>query len=243
MDASRELVWDRFAGRDSPIGYRCGIPPRAFTDAEDYFLYMAALPMIVRKVEAGVYDTPGIPFIEVLRAAGGAAADDEQLFRLLRKHWPMHEGSVWWSWRPRSFGTLEFRPACAQPRDEFLAASAFANGLVEAHDLLQEFADELHLPRDAWASFRVDAARRSVDAELGGRKALPLLTQVLEIAEEGLKRRREGEEAFLIPMWERHAHRTSPAKEARAAWEKGPESFRSYILGTAEPSEPWWRER
>jgi len=246
MDAARELVWDQFSGPRSPIGQRCGVPPRAFSDAEDYFVYMAKLTMIVRMVDDGVYETPGIPFIDVMALELGSNPSDAHILGFFQKNknWKIHEGSVWWSWRPRwEYGTLEFRPACAQPNDTYLAAAAFANGLVEAHDLLQEFVSDLNLPREAWMAFRQAAVAHSVDARLNGRSAYPLLKQVIDIAEEGLRRRREGEEVFLRPIWERYEHGTNPARAARAAWEKGPEGFREYILSTAESSEPWWRER
>jgi hypothetical protein len=50
---------------------------------------------------------------------------------------------------------------------------------------------------------------------------LPLLAELLDIAESGLQKRGLGEEIFLLPLQERLAARRSPADRAVALFQEG----------------------
>ena len=83
----------------------------------------------------------GRPFAEVLRAdygmggSGGAALSPDCFEAFL-----LHDHYIWHSARLRTaYGTVELRPACQQPPQELMAATALYLGLVEGREQITDY--------------------------------------------------------------------------------------------------------
>ncbi len=112
-------------------------------------------------------------------------------------------------------GTVEFRSVCCQPVSEALASAALHTGLLEnlpaLTDLLERdtrFYQQGYNVRE----LRAMCSRRALPDFIGKRELSALLLAVLAIAEDGLRRRGLGEEAFLRPLYRRAETLTSPAR-------------------------------
>jgi gamma-glutamylcysteine synthetase len=173
----------------------------------------------------------------VLRRDGGYVRYGRAFARYLAEHGPdfetylWHEHYIWHSARPRvENATIEIRPACQQPPDEPLAASALAVGLVEALPDAWAFVHDL-LGRDPWPAmqrFRARALRRGLRAP---EPAPRFLFDLVELCARALRRRGRGEERFLAPIRRRIEARELPADRAVALWRRG--GARALIDGVA----------
>ncbi|MDO4562783.1 MAG: hypothetical protein Q4C12_03005 [Clostridia bacterium] len=109
-------------------------------------------------------------------------------------------------------GTLEIRSDCEQPMSETFAPSAFNKGLLAnmekaASRLAKE---DIPLPNSAMRALAVQG-KCPIEYE----RLRSLLTDLVQIAGEGLTRCKKGEEKFLEPVFSRAERMTNPAKEAR----------------------------
>jgi gamma-glutamylcysteine synthetase len=105
------------------------------------------------------------------------------------------------------------RPACQQPGDEPLAAAALSLGLVESLPAAWAFVRDLLGP-DPWpamAAYRRDVVRAGLRAT---EPAPRLLSGLLDLCEQALRRRGRGEERFLRPLRRRLEARALPADRA-----------------------------
>jgi hypothetical protein len=87
-------------------------------------------------------------------------------------------------------------------------------GLIEARTAIQQYIVDL-LGEDYWMVMR-DYHRQTI--RLGLNAAQPdanFLSQIVELAEEGLRRRGQGEEVFLEAIHDRLFRRENPAQRAR----------------------------
>ena len=94
-------------------------------------------------------------------------------------------------------GTVEFRSVCTQPVRDLMSVAAFHTGLMECLN------------------------RRSFPSFLKKSEISSLLTDVLDIASEGLHRRSLGEESYLLPLYERAKTLLSPARKMAEGLENG----------------------
>lgn len=121
-------------------------------------------------------------------------------------------------------GTIEFRSVCEQPVSEIMAPAAFHAGLME-------MVPELSALLDADKSIYQQGYSPSELRELFVRRQLPdfldretvsaLLTQVLDLAKEGLKKRGMAEEHFLESLYHRAKYLLSPARQMAEGMEAG----------------------
>ncbi len=113
---------------------------------------------------------------------------------------------------------LEVRSVCAQKKEELSSAPAFVLGVQEhiekAHELVST------QPYGFWNELHAKVLKDGLQAEHGGVSVVDLARRVLEIAEEGLKKRGKGEEQFLGPIRERIEKKQNPAQELLSVWEK-----------------------
>lgn len=111
-----------------------------------------------------------------------------------------------------SYGTVEARVFCQQPPQETMSTHALTLGIIEnlaeAEKLLARFSWE------AWEKLRFDALRHTFKAKISNQEITPLLSELLEIALSGLKKRGLNEEQFLEPLFERLKSQKSPADSA-----------------------------
>ncbi len=204
----------RFAsGREGLLGAlggdRHGMTPRRFASLEDFLAFICAQTCYVLK-QNGRYVRYGRPFTSHLMAHG---VDLDAYM--------VHEHYTWNSARPRlQHGTIEIRPACQQPPDEPLAASALCLAFVEAMPQLWAYLSERLAP-DPWPTMSV---YRRQAIQLGVRAPEPVrgfLARLVEIAERALRRRGRGEERFLLPIRRRLETRTLPADRAVRYFRRG----------------------
>lgn len=205
----------RFAsGREGLLGtigmHRNGMTPRKFASLAEFVEFICAHPCYVLKQPDGSLTRYNRPFSAWLAKHG--ADLDAYLW---------HEHYTWNSARARvEHSTIEVRPACQQPPDEMMAASALSLGLVEALPQLAEYVTRA-LGADPWP---VMLRYRAAVVQAGVRAPEPaprFLHHVVQAAADGLRARGRGEERFLEPIWSRLQKRRAPADEARARFQKG----------------------
>ena len=113
-------------------------------------------------------------------------------------------------------GTLELRSVCEQPVSEILTSQAFHAGLKKNLGTLAAYLDDLHEIYDQ--AYTVGELRRIfVKDELpdfvSKTELATILTDLVDIAKEGLERRGRNEEDFLEPLYRRAKEVLSPARE------------------------------
>ena len=210
-----------YAGRPSPFGsaregrmaeihaneYRHGMPAQPYTSIADY----------VRRVSQATY---------LIVQEGGAIIPSRHPFsEYLRTHGPdfaaflFHEHYIWNSARLRTtYGTVEIRPACQQPWGEQMAAMALTVGLIEAVDPIERYI-QTGLGEDYWSIMRT-YHQQAIRFGLAAPQPLPnFLPTMVELAQDGLLRRGQGEERLLAPIYNRLARRQNPAQRARQVFE------------------------
>lgn len=121
-------------------------------------------------------------------------------------------------------GTIEFRSVCEQPVGEIMASGAFHAGLMENLHRLTEVLEQDHTIYHKGynaSELRRMFVRRELPDTFDWKKVSELLTQILEIAKEGLGMRGFGEERFLRSLYLRAEKLRSPAREMVEGLEKG----------------------
>jgi gamma-glutamylcysteine synthetase len=108
-------------------------------------------------------------------------------------------------------GTIEDRVSCQQPPHAHLCSSAMTLGLVENLPGLVEIADLLS--RDQWRELRQLTSIYGMNFSYPGINIKELVTRLLTVANEGLKKRGMGEEEYLAPLFTRIETGTCPADE------------------------------
>ena len=113
-------------------------------------------------------------------------------------------------------GTLELRSVCEQPVSEILTSQAFHAGLKKNLGTLEVYLDEL--PEIYGQGYTIGELRRIfVGQELPDfiekEELATILTDLIDIAKDGLERRGRNEEVFLEPLYRRAKEVLSPARE------------------------------
>ncbi|MGH2373938.1 MAG: glutamate-cysteine ligase family protein [bacterium] len=189
-------------------GYRHGMTPKRFSSLEEFMAFICGQTCYVLKQD-GRYVPYGRPFTSYLAAHG------PDLGAYL-----IHEHYMWNSARPRSqHGTIEIRPACQQPPDEPLAASALALGFVEAMNDAWAYLCE-RLGPDPWPAM-VAYRRAAVRDGLRASEPAPgFLAGLVDLAEVALSRRGRGEERYLVPIRARLESGVLPADRVTTLFQR-----------------------
>jgi gamma-glutamylcysteine synthetase len=187
--------------------HRHGMPVRPYTSIEDYVATISESTYLILRADNVVVPS-SLPFTAYLAEHG----PDFEAFLF-------HEHYIWNSARLRvAYGTVEIRPACQQPWEEQMAAAALGVGLIEASEEIDTFVQE-RLGSDYWPTMRT-YHRQVIRSGLGAPQPAPrFLSQIVEMAEEGLRRRGLGEERFLSPIYRRLERKLNPAQRARAIFQ------------------------
>lgn len=121
---------------------------------------------------------------------------------------------------------IETRNIACQPWSGSMAAPAFLLGLIEGIEKAQKV-----VARHPW-QYWVDLRQKAIQKSLLVDEVIPLAKELLEISEQGLKKRALGEEQYLSPVFERLEKRESPSMRARLVAEKdGVEALiKTYIM-------------
>lgn len=183
--------------------HRHGMPVRPFTSVVDYVRTMSQATYLILRADNEVIPSSQ-PFTDYLRQHG----PDFAAFLF-------HEHYIWNSARARTaYGTLEIRPACQQPWPEQMAAMALSVGLVEAAAPIMVYIQE-RLGADYWSILR-QFHRQAIALGLAAPQPTPnFLPTVVQYAQEGLRRRGQGEEHLLQPIFDRLYRRLNPAQQIR----------------------------
>ncbi len=129
-----------------------------------------------------------------------------------------HEHYIWNSARLRvAYGTLEMRPACQQPWDSHMAASALGLGLVESAGPILAYVENA-LGDSYWSIMREYHRRAIARGLLAAEPAPDFLLTIVGLAELGLRKRGRGEERFLHPIQKRLLRRENPARSLRRVY-------------------------
>lgn len=195
--AQRELVWDGFGPKFLD---RIGLPAEPFFDLEHFIRHMFKMRFLFYQESQGVWKIPK------KEACFGEFVQDMEDPNQVMAFWRFHEAVYWICARPRTYGTIEFRPCCPQPWPEIMAPDAATLGLIENLQEASEF-----LSQFSWKTlkeFRVNAAKDGLRSKIGSRDALPFVREFLEIVIKGLQKHGLGEENFLTHTQERVAANT-----------------------------------
>ncbi len=176
--AKREAIWEEFAPK------RSGIPPWFRTNRE-LFSYLESLPFLVAKT-GGNYSSPKVSFRDF------ECLEEERL-----DYYLCHEGSIWFSARPRlKYGTVEFRPCCTQPHNESMVPATFVLGVVESLEEIYPFLEKLHFQEYSFRDFRKNAIEKGLIEKT-------FIRDILFAVYNGLKKRKKGEEILMKPFYKR----------------------------------------
>ncbi len=125
-------------------------------------------------------------------------------------------------------GTVEFRSSCCQPISDVMTVAAFHLGLlsktVQLRELLEQDSSLYHNGYTA-AELRRQLVRRELPAYINQEELYRLAGRVLDLCREGLAERGEGEEKYLLPLYDRVKRRTNPAKTMLERLESGEELY------------------
>lgn len=208
-------------------GERHGMIARPYADLTDFIARLSRMPaLLYREGERLLSD--GRPFTEVLRADFGmAGSEGAALSPDCFDAFLLHDHYIWHSARLRTaYGTVELRPACQQPPDELMAATALYLGLVEGREQIADYMQTALAPAGeergnpdpmsaSWSRLR-EYHYESVRAGLAAPEPVPdFLADILELVAAALARRGYGEEGMLAPLWQRLERRENPAQRVR----------------------------
>lgn len=109
-----------------------------------------------------------------------------------------------------NYGTIEVRMPCQQPPNDTMVTAALNLGLMENLAEAEAFFNQYEWA--VWKQLRIEAIHHAFQAQLpNGQSIIPLIKQLLIIAQKGLKNRGLNEAIFLKPLFERLEKRQSPA--------------------------------
>jgi len=162
---------------------RCGLPPVVFEpdfDLQAWLDWVLRVPTIFRHRARGMVPAGGVPFVELLDAAGCEAVRLED--------WETHVSTVFTE--VRSYSYLEIRSADLQPRHLIAAVPALWTGLLYDETTL-DAALELGTAfstYESWSDGMDVAAREGLDGRCNGRSLRELARSAVELAQRALPR-------------------------------------------------------
>ncbi len=133
----------------------------------------------------------------------------------------VHDHYLWNHARARAHhGTLEIRPCCQQPQQSSMSVAALSLGLIEAEEAAHRFIRE-SLGANYWSimyAYLKEVALYGLNAP---EPKTNFLSNLIDMAEIGLKQRKMGEEIFLEPCKQRLRRLENPGQNAVKAFGKG----------------------
>ncbi len=222
LDPNHHCVAEKFWDWWRPAQGRVGMPSRPFRDLHDYVKRVVQLrPLYVRREGhpilihhydsfAEFFDQPTAEGIDLAGQPVVVVPDDADL--------KQHNSFYWYNCRISRYYTVENRTNDQQPPSAMMAISALTLGLASA---LQE-AEDVLITYD-WEELRQwrSLACLSQRSPQVNRSLWRLASQMVEVAEVGLRRRGLGEEEFLAPLWQRVQTQTSPAMRMQQCFLRG----------------------
>lgn len=128
-------------------------------------------------------------------------------------------------------GTVEFRSVCEQPVGEIMASGALHAGLMENVEALSELLEKdtsiYHNGYNASELRRMFNRRKKSDV-FDWKKVSAQLVSIIELAEDGLRKRGYEEEHFIRPLYLRAEKLLSPGRQMAEGMKNG-KSLEDYI--------------
>lgn len=121
-------------------------------------------------------------------------------------------------------GTIEYRSSCTQPVSDVMTVGAFQLGLKHNLDklaLLLEADEVIYHHGYNPTELRKLFCNRIYPSFVDENELYALLTEIIDLAKEGLQKRGYGEEEFLKPLYERVKKRTNPARQMLTSLDEG----------------------
>jgi gamma-glutamylcysteine synthetase len=224
----RDALWSRSLHGHNP--HNCGMYGRPLRGPGDLAGYLETTSIYCAERGHRYLNFRPVPLRDYVRAA---RIDAECWDPAAGTHRPYAFGpepaDVAWV-RPFKFvdlthrGTLEFRSVCAQPLRDAFAPAAFHAGLMEDIPALAALlAADTTLYGHGYGSAELRAlmVRRSWPDFVSRPALRATLHRILDLAEEGLARRGQGEAPLLAPLRRRADLLTNPALDHLALLESG----------------------
>lgn len=205
--AVREFVW----GFGPPN--RHGVFPGPDKDLKEFFEKIINLPFLVAK-KGKDYFPPDDSFMNFLLTHPQ---------REFIREFPQMEGTLWFCARPRTvYGTIEVRPACAQPRESALSLAAFCLGILEELKEAEKLIEDTGYSWSIARAMREGAMAKGLWALVNDEMPMAeLTTSFLNISRVGLKKRGLGEEVYLQPLWDRVIRKETLAEQIIGIFKRG----------------------
>jgi gamma-glutamylcysteine synthetase len=216
----KEIFWDWWLPGDE----RIGVTSRKFESFEEYIHRVCSFrPVFVMRdgESIGIYNYKSFrEYYESGNSACGIKIDGTEVaLKPCLEDVDLHDTFYWYDARLSRYCTLENRTNSQQPPTEVMTVPALTVGLMEN---LGEAVDLIN--RYNWGELvesRMSAIRYGLDAKVGNRSIRNICESMLEVAENGLKKRGLGEEFFLVPLWERLEDGECPSDRVRRCFREG----------------------
>lgn len=211
--AIREIFWDYgWTNRLDQIGI-----PKKFKDYSDYVAYISSFrPLMVKRQGEYIKILGRKTFLEFLTnksSVGLRVNGNNVLLRPNLNDIHFQAGFAWFDARlAPAYGTLEARVCCQQPPGETLIVPAFVLGVVENLEKAEKLLGQFRWTE--WQKLRFEALRHALSSCIGEKEVLPMVNELVDIAEKGLNKRKLGEEKYLVPLKIRLKDKKSPADRA-----------------------------
>ena len=112
-------------------------------------------------------------------------------------------------------GTIEYRSSCCQPLADAMTVAAFHTGLKEKLFELKELLENdkvIYSHGFSATELQKILSKRDVPSFIDPKRVENQLRRIIELSEEGLKKRRLSEEKLLAPLFDRTERHTNPAR-------------------------------
>ncbi|MEJ2682790.1 MAG: glutamate-cysteine ligase family protein [Candidatus Sulfobium sp.] len=228
-----EMFWDWWLKEKSRSRY--GVPERKFRDLEDYFRSVLDFPPVYVKREGMPVCLPYCRSLSDFMECGGGASkcardsagedcgvtSDGREIGMKEETGDIdqHFTFFWHNARISRYYTLENRVNDQQPPADIMVVPAVTLGLMENLPMARKLVDSY--PWETLREMRTLAAKNGLSAATKGVRAAEISSDMISIAEEGLKRRDLGEERYLAPLKVRLERMSCPADDAERVFRSG----------------------
>ncbi len=214
-----DKLWDWWP----PAAGRCGVTPKPFASFEEYVQTVQGFrPIYVKRDGLPVVLEDYESFADYFTAPEARGRDLEGRPVTLvpaSEDIGLHNSCYWFNARVSRYYTVENRTCDQQPPEAILSLAALTLGLVEHLDAAWSVLAEFD-----WADLRQArerALRTGLDPDGGAIDLGALARRMLDVARQGLERRKRGEERFLEPLCARVDTGRVPADETADLFEQG----------------------
>lgn len=210
-----EKLWDWW----EPVRGRVGVPEAAFRDLKHYVSHISHLrPIYVKRDGQPILLTRQYEhftdYFNDADAAGETVEGERYPLTPEMSDVSVHNSCYWYTSRISRYFTVENRIFDQQPRDALLAPAALTLGLLSNATAAWDA-----FGRHEWndlREMRERACRHGLAWSFKGTDAADLARQMLELAEQGLRKRDAGEEEYLEPLRARLRTGQCPADRVAA---------------------------